>query len=1161
MRRLVALLVMFFCFSYAAAGIVLQKAEGNSLVIEARVEKWSVKEGKLDLGDGRSSLGALIAVPGPEKPDVRVEVLESTPCDGVKSTSSQLVELSQSMRFRDYLVRVLRFSPVRTTSKGSEIVKRARISITFPKAFERKTHPSLSFLPLYKSVILNFDQASPPVSSYRRGGMLIITHDDFYDEILPLAEWKNEKGFKTDVVKLSDIGANPTAADIKSFIESYYQSHNPRPDFVVLVGNKDYVPAFYFGINITDHPYSLVDGDDYIPDIFVGRLPARSPQEAQVIVDKIIGYEKNPYTEEPSWFKRALMCAGVYTRNFELVNSTKHTKLWAKEQLENFGYEVDTVFGYEWGGPGSTEDIVYSINQGVSIVNYRGWSNTSGWIYPGFLTQNIQSLENGWKLPVMFSLTCGTGNFASSPCFGEVWILAGYPGNPKGGPAFFGPSELHTHTRWNNAIDVGIFRGLLYEGDKIYSQACTRGLLELLTQFPDRTSPADSSGCIFYFYIYNILGDPSLDIWTDIPIEATADLPSAIPVGQSLFRVQLNSGRGPIEGAYVNLIKEGEIYIGGLTDAAGQFAVPLNITSPGTLKVVISGANIIPIIQELPVVSQGLFVGYNSHSIDDSQGNGDGLPNPGEVISLYVSLKNYGSSQTATSVSAVLRSTDTLVTVLDSVVSYGDIAPGATADPSTPFQIALSPRIPGSPNIKFELEVYAGDSVFTSGFEIHVTGTSFRLEAVQVNDAGGDGYIDPGETADITFTINNTGETDAVDLVGYLLHGYEGVIFSDSTASFGTVPAGGTASNSSPFVISLHPDVTPGRIIKLYLKLVAATGETRTFPVFLEVSQPSISYPSGPDSYGYWAYDSYDTEFTEAPEFEWIELDPDYGGSGTPLDLGNDGLAVLSLPFTFTYYGNNFNYITVCTNGWAAFDSTDQFAPRNWKIPSPFGPDNLIALFWDDLDSIPGGVFYKYDSENHRFIIEWSRLYNRFDGISTETFELILLDPAYYSTVTGDGELIFQYLEVNNVDSVHYYTTVGIENEDHTMGLQYVYGTEYARNAAPLENGLAIKFTTDPPDTFVTGVKHREIERLSRAFISVRPNVTKDRVTLLYSLGNLNKGKLQVYNATGRLVRELELSGRGGSVKIDLRGLGSGVYFLRLKAGKEIAKERMVILR
>ena len=42
----------------------------------------------------------------------------------------------------------------------------------------------------------------------------------------------------------------------------------------------------------------------------------------------------------------------------------------------------------------------------------------------------------------------------------------------------------------------------------------------------------------------------------------------------------------------------------------------------------------------------------------------------------------------------------------------------------------------------------------------------------------------------------------------------------------------------------------------------------------------SQNVPVAPSDYGYWAYDDTDTDFELSPTFDWIELDPAYGGTG-----------------------------------------------------------------------------------------------------------------------------------------------------------------------------------------------------------------------------------------------------------------------------------------
>ena len=97
-------------------------------------------------------------------------------------------------------------------------------------------------------------------------------------------------------------------------------------------------------------------------------------------------------------------------------------------------------------------------------------------------------------------------------------------------------------------------------------------------------------------------------------------------------------------------------------------------------------------------------------------------------------------------------------------------------------------------------------------------------------------------------------------------------------------------------------------------------------------------------------------------------------------------------------------------------------------------------------------------------MVEWSRLRN-WENVADDfqTFEVILRDPAYYATPTGDGEIIFQYKRIVNDDSIKMYSTVGIEDHSETVGLEYTYANEYAAGAAPLAPGLAIKFTTEAP--------------------------------------------------------------------------------------------------
>ncbi|MGB7054653.1 MAG: C25 family cysteine peptidase, partial [bacterium] len=98
---------------------------------------------------------------------------------------------------------------------------------------------------------------------------LIITHDSFYDDILPLAEWKHKKGMKTKITRLSETGSS--SAEIRNYILNAYNTWQTRPEFLLLVGAPNFIPFPYVSGTISDNYYTNMDGDIF-NEILSGRL-------------------------------------------------------------------------------------------------------------------------------------------------------------------------------------------------------------------------------------------------------------------------------------------------------------------------------------------------------------------------------------------------------------------------------------------------------------------------------------------------------------------------------------------------------------------------------------------------------------------------------------------------------------------------------------------------------------------------------------------------------------------------------------------------------------------------------------------------------------------------------------------------------------------------
>lgn len=180
-----------------------------------------------------------------------------------------------------------------------------------------------------------------------------------------------------------------------------------------------------------------------------------------------------------------------------------------------------------------------------------------------------------------------------------------------------------------------------------------RGKLEVYLNFPLETSP--DSGSEFYFNAYNILGDPSLEVWTDVPQNFIVNHSSTIPVGTNSFSVQVSDAQSkPVKGAMVSLYKKDEVKEVEFSGENGIADFQISTNTVDTLFVTVTKHNFKPYCGYALVNNSTVFVGYYSHTINDPGGNNNGEINPGETIEIPVTLKNYGTSTTANNVSANL---------------------------------------------------------------------------------------------------------------------------------------------------------------------------------------------------------------------------------------------------------------------------------------------------------------------------------------------------------------------------------------------------------------------------------------------------------------------------------------------------------------------------
>ena len=585
-----------------------------------------------------------------------------------------------------------------------------------------------------------------------------------------------------------------------------------------------------------------------------------------------------------------------------------------------------------------------------------------------------------------------------------------------------------------------------------------------------------------------------MPIWLHVPHSPIVTRPGSVNRLTDNVTVSVTQAGSPVEGALVGLYKSGDTFARGYTAADGSINLPVNLPTTGYLHVTVTHERLNSYLDSIQIVNASVSLAFYSNIVDDDNtggtvGDGNAVLNPGETIDLTLRLQNAGTFQTATGISGTLSTPHAGITVVSGTQTYADIPVGGNAAPNAPFRIHVGAVFNNEP-IPFYLS--ATSSAGTQVIRVDLTPVAGDVAFVSSSFNDADTRLDPGDTGDFTVTIQNSGSRALTNSSGILRSLDSHVTINDSMGAFGTVSGGANGSNGGdPFNVSANVLTVGGYSATLQLVVTDADGfrDSTNFTQVIGVASPTT--PTGPDAYGYYAYDNTETQpGGTASQYAWEEIVPALGGQGTSLGFTDgfedeDEVAVRPLPFTFTFYGQDFNLITICSNGWLAFGSQIIWDFRNYHIGSPIGPTDQIAAYWDDLivtGISNGGVYTWHDTETDRYIVEWRArgLWSNVD----EVFEIILFNPVTYPSPTGDGKILVQYQTVtpspNQGTNDNDYATVGIQNADHSIGLEYCYWNAYTPGSATLTDGLSVMYTTDitgsvPQDLMLSSPNGSEI--------------------------------------------------------------------------------------
>lgn len=1095
--------------------------------------------------------------------------------------------------FRDFRIARVCVYPIQYNASTNELRVTSSITIRVNYGKGEVVNPKLttrkgiapSFGALYRSFIFNYQDVLDLYYGGKEEGqelMLCIMPDEFTESFQEYADWKRQSGTNIHVTKFSDINANSSDPDIiKNYITEAYTTWDIPPTYVLIIGDRDVFPyktVTYPDYSFPNEDYFVeIEGNDFFPEMMIGRFTNQGDYRMTVMTNKFMLYEKTPYTAEPEWFKKSICCSN------NAYDSQVETKRFAAGVMEaDGGFAVDTMMsdGSGWGGQGCSydvNDVVDKVNDGLSYLNYRGEGWYSGWSATcyDFQTNDVSNLNNGQKFTFVTSIGCGVAGFQSSGgnCFGEEWVQLGSLTSPRGGVAFIGPTS-NTHTTYNNKIDKGIYVGMFREGMDTPGQAILRGKLYMYNVFG-----ADYY-CEYHYKVFCVLGDPSIHIWKEVPLEVSAQHVASLPVGNNQVEVTVSFTQSSLPAANAEVCITGsDVFVTAICDESGVATLDIMPEQQETLIVTVRGGNVIPYQGTIDIIQPvDLVEPEGDPLIVDIDGNTDGLINPNENGNISFVLKNWGTSA-VNDVQATLTSTDDNVEIISTTpLQYGSITPGAVVN-GDPFQFFVKSTCPIGVEIPVVLHITSTSGSWDYPYSVYVSGCSLAYNAFVVNEMGTanvDYRMNPGETVKMLISIENIGEDMAPDVTGVLSSNDSYISIVDSEGNFGSVDINGDAVNEDDFfIVSIDESCPAPYFAQFSLQLTTENGNypyETTLQLSLPIGQPVTTDYTGPDEYGYYAYSSDDAFFDQTPVYNWVEITESGTHIVVPADV-SDYTETVDLPFTFKYYGVNYNQLQISTDGWIALGAGNEVAPENTTLPNSSSISNMIAPLWDDLYNqtiVEGSILYYHDATNHQFVVEWDSIAH--NDVSSEPkreiFQVLLLDPQYYETATGDGEIICQYQKVNQSET----TTVGIENQMKNVGLQYVYDNQYDETAGRIGNEYAIKFTTEEPFVSITvGINDQFIVASSGDVLLDQnyPNPFSQQTTIHYTLINSSDVSLGIYNVNGELVRTLHNGYQfNGDYSFSWNGqneaganLYTGVYFYRLQVGDRSVARKMFMLK
>ncbi len=497
-----------------------------------------------------------------------------------------------------------------------------------------------------------------------------------------------------------------------------------------------------------------------------------------------------------------------------------------------------------------------------------------------------------------------------------------------------------------------------------------------------------------------------------------------------------------------------------------------------------------------------------------------------------------------------------------------------------------------------ELPGLVAENLWPQQYMTRIAGSYLALrDNYTLAGGNGDQNPDPGETLDLTVTIDNQSVAVAASNVFITLSTDDPYVqLNDASSALGAIAARDYANNSAdPFSFTLDPSTPDGHGLVLKVGIVADDFESEEEIIWM-VGSPTLLFSDNMESGtgnwvendGYWGltsahFHSLSTSYTDSPggnygdyRNTWIEL-------ADPIDFSSAVAAELRFWHKVDTEENwDFCYVEASTDGGATWLQVGERFHGNW-------PWAQIVFPLDDFVGTANfKVRFRFNSDTYitedGWYVDDVEIYGPPTGNAAPSAPT-LSDPPEGSTVPsstptltvanasdpdpGDvltyGFAVYSDELCTSVVASAAGVAEGTTATSWTVDTALVDGTYYWRAYA--DDGTERGPLMDTGSFIVNSTGAGEVSRV--ALRPAHPNPFGAETTLAFELPQTTGVTLAIYSVDGRLVTTL-VRGQAGPGPVEVlwdgsdeqgRSVSSGLYFVKLVAGDEVRLGKLVVLR